>query len=77
MSHDMGYRVVAEGVETAEVYSFLAECSCDEIQGYFISRPLPVNAFETWFRQRRDNQMISMLTALEASSAPLTYDLKL
>ncbi len=40
MAHDLGYRVVAEGVETAPVLDFLAGCDCDEIQGYFIARPL-------------------------------------
>lgn len=68
MSHDMGYRVVVEGVETAEVYSFLAECACDEIQGYFISRALPVSAFETWLQQRRDKQMFSMMAMLQGES---------
>lgn len=48
MAHDLHYRVVAEGVETAEVHDWLAEQSCDEIQGYFFSRPLPVAAFESW-----------------------------
>jgi EAL domain-containing protein (putative c-di-GMP-specific phosphodiesterase class I) len=41
IAHDLNYRVVAEGVETAEVNDWLAEQSCDEIQGYFFSRPLP------------------------------------
>ncbi len=52
MAHDLGYRVVAEGVETAEAYAFLKDLSCDEVQGYFISRPLTANAFETWLQQR-------------------------
>jgi EAL domain-containing protein (putative c-di-GMP-specific phosphodiesterase class I) len=51
MAHDLGYRVVAEGVETAEICSFLRDLNCDEIQGYFISRPLPVEAFDAWLHQ--------------------------
>ena len=37
---------VAEGVETAEQYAFLKEHGCDIIQGYYLSKPLPLNDFE-------------------------------
>jgi len=40
MAQDIGYRVVGEGVETQEVLDFLKKNGCDEIQGYFIARPL-------------------------------------
>ncbi|MCB1850543.1 MAG: EAL domain-containing protein [Gammaproteobacteria bacterium] len=41
MSHSLGLRVVAEGVETEEQLRFLQDLQCDEIQGYLISRPMP------------------------------------
>lgn len=41
MAHALGMRVVAEGVETAEQVRRLKSLHCDEIQGYFISMPLP------------------------------------
>ncbi|MBP2656746.1 MAG: hypothetical protein H6Q73_4315, partial [Firmicutes bacterium] len=41
LAHEMGFDVVAEGVETAKQMSFLQELKCDRMQGYFISRPLP------------------------------------
>ena len=41
MSHSLGLRVVAEGVETEEQLRFLQDLQCDEIQGYFISKPMP------------------------------------
>ncbi|GAB5098014.1 putative bifunctional diguanylate cyclase/phosphodiesterase [Caballeronia sp. HLA56] len=50
LAHDLGYKVVAEGVENAELYAMLAESRCDEAQGYFISRPLGREAFEQWMR---------------------------
>jgi EAL domain-containing protein (putative c-di-GMP-specific phosphodiesterase class I)/GGDEF domain-containing protein len=53
MAHDLGYRVVAEGVETAEVRDWLAEHACDEMQGYFFSRPLPAAALESWLAEYR------------------------
>lgn len=55
MSHDLGYRVVAEGVESQEVFSMLKGLQCDEIQGYFVARPLPVEQVEEFF-QRRGNK---------------------
>jgi diguanylate cyclase (GGDEF)-like protein len=41
MAHALGMRVVAEGVETAEQARRLKSLHCDEIQGYFVSKPLP------------------------------------
>lgn len=49
LSHDLGYRVVAEGVETTQAAEMLAEMGCDEAQGYLFARPLERPAFERWF----------------------------
>lgn len=48
MAHDIGYRVVAEGVETEEALRFLDSYGCDEIQGYLIARPLAPEACEAF-----------------------------
>ncbi|MDP3633801.1 EAL domain-containing protein, partial [Phenylobacterium sp.] len=40
--HSLGMSVVAEGVETADVQAALALMGCDAIQGYLISRPVPL-----------------------------------
>jgi diguanylate cyclase (GGDEF)-like protein len=48
LAHNLGLSVVAEGVETEGMLSQLKTLNCDEAQGYFISRPLPVAAFLTW-----------------------------
>jgi|GEM_PF-985428 len=45
LAHRIGLRVVAEGVETAEQLEKLREQDCDEIQGYYFSRPLPADEF--------------------------------
>jgi diguanylate cyclase (GGDEF)-like protein len=41
MAHALGMQVVAEGVETAQQLQRLQELGCDEVQGYYVSRPLP------------------------------------
>ncbi|CAO3401925.1 sensor domain-containing phosphodiesterase [Azospirillum sp. 11R-A] len=48
LAHDLGYLVIAEGVETDEAYDWLRLHGCDFGQGYLISRPLAPAAFEDW-----------------------------
>ena len=43
MARDLGYRVVAEGIETQEVYDALIGFGCDEGQGYFMAKPMPAS----------------------------------
>ncbi len=53
LAHNLRLKVIAEGVETAEQLRFLQLLRCDEIQGYFFSRPQPadelVSLFDTSF----------------------------
>jgi EAL domain-containing protein (putative c-di-GMP-specific phosphodiesterase class I) len=41
MARSLHLCVVAEGVETAEELAFLREQKCDEVQGYYFSKPVP------------------------------------
>jgi EAL domain-containing protein (putative c-di-GMP-specific phosphodiesterase class I) len=52
MGKSLNLTVVAEGVETQEQQSFLQEHACDEMQGYFFSKPIPGDAFAELLRQR-------------------------
>jgi PAS domain S-box-containing protein len=45
MSHTLGYKVVCEGVEDKEQLHLLEQLGCDEVQGYYFARPMPVNEF--------------------------------
>ena len=46
MAHDMGMTVIAEGVETKEQADYLLALNCTQMQGYYFSRPVPVEEFE-------------------------------
>jgi EAL domain-containing protein (putative c-di-GMP-specific phosphodiesterase class I) len=52
LSHDLGYRVVAEGIETQEVADLLLSLKCDEVQGYWFAHPMAPAAFKAWYAQR-------------------------
>jgi EAL domain-containing protein (putative c-di-GMP-specific phosphodiesterase class I) len=51
MAHALKLRAIAEGVETPGQLALLQNCGCDEIQGYFISRPIDPIAFETFAKK--------------------------
>jgi EAL domain-containing protein (putative c-di-GMP-specific phosphodiesterase class I) len=52
LSHDLGYRVVAEGVETPDSVDLLQRLGCDEAQGYHYARPLEPADFAVWVAAR-------------------------
>ena len=45
MARCLGMTTTVEGVETAEQYAFVAAERCGQIQGYYVSRPLPLSDF--------------------------------
>jgi EAL domain-containing protein (putative c-di-GMP-specific phosphodiesterase class I) len=55
MAHALGKRVVAEGIETAEQLDFLRERRCDIAQGFFLARPLSVQAVTELLQARTIN----------------------
>jgi diguanylate cyclase (GGDEF)-like protein/PAS domain S-box-containing protein len=53
LAHALKLKVVAEGVETEEQSRLLRVLSCDEMQGFLFSKPVPVEIFETQFLARQ------------------------
>jgi diguanylate cyclase (GGDEF)-like protein len=54
LGHNLGLEVVAEGAETQAHIDFLRNEGCDEVQGYFFSRPLPASDMRTFLSRRLD-----------------------
>jgi EAL domain-containing protein (putative c-di-GMP-specific phosphodiesterase class I) len=65
MAHSLGLRTVAEGVETADQLEFLRAHQCDEIQGYYFSRPLPYADLQAMLSHAQEEDAQS-----EAMAAP-------
>jgi EAL domain-containing protein (putative c-di-GMP-specific phosphodiesterase class I) len=51
LAHDLGIKVVAEGVESQEMWDHLKDLGCDVAQGYFIGKPMPAEEFQAWLAQ--------------------------
>jgi EAL domain-containing protein (putative c-di-GMP-specific phosphodiesterase class I) len=52
----LGFKVIAEGIETEGQRQFLRNEGCDEGQGFLFARPMPAAAFEQWLRERSVTQ---------------------
>ena len=54
MCHDLGFEVVAEGVETGDTCNLLRTMSCDLMQGYYLARPMPTPSAGQWLNDYRN-----------------------
>ncbi len=61
LGHDLGMRVIAEGVETGEQLERLVELGCDEAQGYFTGRPQTRAQIEILLADRKQDQLANLL----------------
>lgn len=65
LAHNLGLKVVAEGVETKEAWAMLNALGCDHAQGYYLSRPLPPERLTAWL----DNFSGALQASLRPSRA--------
>jgi hypothetical protein len=58
LGHNLGLKVIAEGVEDARTWRMLRERGCDYAQGFFMGRPMPEAEFDRWLKNWRNNPMV-------------------
>lgn len=68
LAHNLHLKVVAEGVETAAQLLFLRSHGCDEMQGYFFSKPLPIPECTVLLESKK---RLDLKALLPADSTPV------
>ena len=69
LAKGLGYKVVAEGVETADILQLIIEWGCSEAQGYLISKPMEADALSDWFRDGGYQPVTAPAENLSATSS--------
>jgi EAL domain-containing protein (putative c-di-GMP-specific phosphodiesterase class I) len=52
LGHNLGLRIIAEGIEDTQTWEQLAGLGCDSGQGYLLARPMPASQMECWMREK-------------------------
>ncbi len=59
LAHGLGLQVIASGVESERAADHLAAIGCDEIQGYFIGRPMTADELPDWLATRQNKRQVA------------------
>ncbi len=59
LAHNLGLKVIAEGVESQETWEMLKRLGCDNAQGYYICSPLPADEFMRWLSEKTSKKQLS------------------
>ncbi|MGZ4410492.1 MAG: putative bifunctional diguanylate cyclase/phosphodiesterase [Gaiellaceae bacterium] len=70
LSRSLGLKVVAEGVETKDIWRDLAELGCDIAQGYYLTRPIPPHELVEWLEKPIDTPLVEHASASANSASP-------
>lgn len=70
MAHKLGYRVVAEGVETSSAAEIVAGLGCEEAQGFWFARPMEADAFASWMRSHDGQRRGRGMSGVAGAPAP-------
>ncbi len=70
LAHQLGIRLIAEGVETTAQWDYLASRGVSSAQGYLIAKPLPLDTFVRWFGEQGATAAAAGETSARRPSAP-------
>ena len=74
LAHQLGLRVVAEGVETEGQRDILLVLQCDELQGYLLARPMAVEALDDWLQKQPSDEPLPIVGARDGEAALMKDD---
>ncbi len=74
LADDLGLITVAEGVEIDEELRMVAAMGCREMQGYLVSRPLPIHELVGWVRQWSPTVLLDRLVVPSQATSPVSRD---
>ena len=57
LANKLNMKIVAEGVESQQDWELIAELGCDQVQGYYIARPMPINQLCDWLEHWQQTEV--------------------
>lgn len=70
LGHRLGLRIVGEGAETQDQWDELVRIGCDQVQGYYLGRPMTIDSLRTFLREHQSAQEITASVACTRYFSP-------